>query len=464
MKLPSGLPSPWKIKTVEWMNYLPPEERKKAIVRAGYNTFLLESDEVYIDLLTDSGTSAMSDYQWAGEMYGDEAYAGSRNFRNMAHAIEEVYGFPYVIPTHQGRGAEHLASIIYIKEMKRGSYVLSNMYFTTSRAHAELQGGTWIDVIVSEAHNPESQHPFKGNIDTEKLIKTIEKVTSAEIGFVRIEANCNMAGGQPFSMENLKDVRAITKKYSIPLLMDATRALENAYFIKMREGGCRDKSVRDILKEMMSYADTIVVSSKKDNLVNIGGFLATRNADVLERGRELVVVYEGLHTYGGLAGRDMEAIARGIEEMVRSDLHVESRVLQVERFGGLLRDAGVPIVEPIGGHAVYLDAKRFLPHVPQERYTAQALSCAIYEASGVRSMERGIVSAGRDPKTKKEHKPNLELVRLTVPRRVYSDEHLAYVAKHVIQLYRKRESVRGLRMVYEPEKLRFFQARFEPLN
>lgn len=463
MKLPSGLPSPWKTKTVEWMNYLPLKERKEAMVRAGYNTFLLESDEVFIDLLTDSGTSAMSDYQWAGEMYGDEAYAGSRNFRNMAAAMAEVYGFPYLVPTHQGRGAEHIASMIYIKDLKRGPYVLSNMYFTTSRVHAELQGGTWIDVIVPEAHDPESRGPFKGNIDTEKLAKTIEELTSVEIGFVRIEANCNMAGGQPFSMKNLKEVRAITKKYGIPLLMDATRALENAYFIKMRENGYGDRTVRDILKEMMSYVDTIIVSSKKDNLVNIGGFLATRDSDVLERGRVFVVVYEGLHTYGGLAGRDMEAIARGMEEMVRSDLHIESRVLQVERFGGLLRDAGVPIVEPIGGHAVYLDAKRFLPHIPQEQYTAQALSCAIYKASGVRSMERGIVSAGRDPKTKKEHKPALELVRLTVPRRVYSDEHLAYAAKHIIELYHNRESIRGLRMVYEPEKLRFFQARFEPI-
>lgn len=460
----SHMPPPWKIKMIERINLLSFEERKEAMERAGYNTFLLESDEVFIDLLTDSGTSAMSDWQWSGLMYGDEAYAGSRNFKNFKRAVEHVYGFPYFIPTHQGRGAEHLAALVYIKKLKRGPYVLSNMYFTTSRVHAELQGGTWIDVIVPEAHDPQAELPFKGNIDIEKLTVHIEKITSVEIGFIRIEANCNMAGGQPFSMGNLKEVSAIAKRHRIPLLMDATRALENAYFIKIREDGYRTVSVRDILKEMMSYVDTIIVSSKKDNLVNIGGFLATKDPSVLERGLGVVVIYEGLSTYGGLAGRDMEAIARGIEEMVDGEAHIETRVKQVERFGNILRDASIPIVLPIGGHGVYLDAKRFVPHIPQEQYSAQALAAAIYEVSGVRSMERGIVSAGRDPKTKKEHKPNLELVRLTIPRRVYTDEHLTYAARHIIELYQNRDSIRGLRMVYEPEELRFFLSRFEKVR
>lgn len=454
---------------VRRIHLIPPLERKKAIQEAGYNTFLLRSKDVFIDLLTDSGTSAMSDYQWAGLILGDEAYAGSENFYNLEDAIKEIYGMPYFIPTHQGRGAEHIASIIYLQHFKNGPYVFSNMYFTTSRAHAELQGGIWIDVIIPEAHDPQSEHPFKGNVDTEKLLKQIHEVGHTNAAFVRMEANCNMAGGQPFSMENLKTVRDITKKFGIPLLIDATRALENAYFIKKREKGYSVKPIREILKEMMSYADTIVVSSKKDNLVNIGGFLATRDerfvkgVRTIEKCMEECATYEGLHTYGGLAGRDMEALARGIYEMVQDEKYIEHRIQQVEYFGQLLLEQNVPIALPIGGHAVYLDAKRFFPHIPQTQYTAQALAAAIYEECGVRSMERGIVSAGRDPLTKKEHFPKLELVRLAIPRRVYVDSHLVFAATHIGNLFQKRDVIRGLRMVYEPEKLRFFQARFERL-
>jgi len=460
MKNFENIPPPWKIKMVELVNLIPREARERAMKKAGYNTFLLDSKDVYIDLLTDSGTSAMSDTQWGGLMQGDEAYAGSKNFYNLERAVKNVYGFPYIIPTHQGRGAEHIMARILTCE---GQYVPSNMYFTTSRQHVELEGGIWKDLIVLEAHNPKSTHQFKGNIDTEKLKKFIKKVGPGQIAFVRIETNCNMAGGQPVSMSNMRELRKITARYNIPLVMDATRALENAYFIKIRERGWRNKSVKEILKAMMDLADSITVSSKKDNLVNIGGFIATRNKDVFEEARNLVVIYEGLHTYGGLAGRDMEALARGIEEMVQDDRHVEQRVRQVEYFGNLLHDAGVPIVLPIGGHAVYLDTKRFLQHIPQIQYPAQALAAAIYEESGVRSMERGIVSTGRDPATGEERPPKLELVRLTIPRRVYTNDHLSFAAERIINLYKKRKKIKGLKMTFEPKQLRFFQAKFKRL-
>lgn len=459
MKKVNMIPPPWKIKMVERVNLISKKERERAIKKAGYNTFLLDSCDVFIDLLTDSGTSAMSDYQWGGLMQGDEAYAGSKNFHNLQKAVKNVYGFSYIVPTHQGRGAEHIMARILTK---KGQYVPSNMYFTTSKEHVELEGGIWIDVIVRQAHNPQSRYLFKGNIDIDKLEKFIKKVGPKQIAFVRTEANCNMAGGQPFSMRNLKALRRITQKYKIHFVMDATRALENAYFVKIREQGFKAKSVKQILKQMMALVDSITVSSKKDNLVNIGGFLATKSRSVFEKARNLVVVYEGLHTYGGMAGRDMEALARGIREMVDSDSHVMQRVQQVEYFGNLLYRADVPIVVPIGSHAVYLNAKRFLPHISQKHYPAQALAAAVYVACGVRSMERGIVSAGRDPKTGKEHVPKLELVRLTIPRRVYTNDHLSYAAQGIVDLYKKRKTIKGLKMVYEPKQLRFFQARFLP--
>lgn len=455
-----SMPPPWKIKMVERVNLISRKERARAMAKAGYNTFLLDSKDVYIDLLTDSGTSAMSDWQWGGLMQGDEAYAGSKNFYNLEQAVKEIYGLPYIVPTHQGRGAEHIMARILTCP---GQYVPSNMYFTTSRQHVELEGGLWKDLIITQAHNPKSTHPFKGNIDINRLKKFIKKVGASQIAFVRVEANCNMAGGQPVSMANLRALRKITKKHKIPLIMDATRALENAYFIKTRERGYTKKSVKQILRQMMDLIDGITVSSKKDNLVNIGGFIATRNKKVFNEARNLVVVYEGLHTYGGLAGRDMEALARGIIEMADDDRHVEHRVKQVEYFGSLLHKAGVPIVLPIGGHAVYLDAKRFLPHIPQKHYPAQALAAAIYEECGVRAMERGIVSAGRDPKTGEERIPKLELVRLTIPRRVYTNDHLAYAAQGIINLYKKRRKIKGLKMVFEPKQLRFFQAKFKQI-
>ncbi len=454
------IPPPFKIKVVEPIKITNRATREKAIKKAGYNTFLLHSNDVYIDLLTDSGTNAMSDNQWAGIMLGDEAYAGSKNFYNLEKAVKEIYGYKYVVPTHQGRGAEHLMSRILIK---KGDIIPNNMYFTTRRIHQELAGGIWMDVSIAQAEQPENWHPFKGNIDLKKLEKLIKKHGAKKIPYMSIEANINMAGGQPFSMKNLKALRKLCDKYKIPIMLDGTRLVENAYFIQQREKPYKNKSVKKIVKEICSYTDGTTTSGKKDALVNIGGFLACNDKKLFTEAKSLVVVFEGLHTYGGLAGRDMEAMARGIYEMVDDD-HIAARVNQIEYLGHKLLEAKVPIVVPIGGHAVYLNAKRFLPHIPQNLYPAQALAAALYIVSGVRGMERGAVSVGRDPKTGIERKSKLELVRLTVPRRVYTNLQMNIVAQGVIKLYKMRKKISGLKMVFEPKQLRFFQSRFKPLK
>ncbi len=448
---------PWKIKMVEPIRQLPRPERERAMGEAGYNTFLLRSEDVYIDLLTDSGTSAMSDRQWAGLVLGDEAYAGSRNFYHLVEAIQTYYGYKYIVPTHQGRGAEHLISQALIKP---GDFIPGNMYFTTTRLHQELAGGTFVDVIIDEAHDPTSLHPFKGDIDLDKLQALIDKVGAERIPYISVAGTVNMAGGQPISMSNIKAVKALAEKYGIRVYLDATRIMENAFFIQERESGYQDKTIAEILKEFCSYTDGAWMSAKKDNLVNIGGWLATNEEDVFEKTRNMVVVYEGLHTYGGMSGRDMEALAIGIEEAVQDD-YVRARVGQVRYLGELLVDWGIPIVQPIGGHAIFLDAKRFYPHIPQDEFPAQTLAADIYIDSGVRTMERGIVSAGRDPETGDHRYPKLELVRITIPRRVYTQAHMDVVAESVKAVWDKREQARGLRMVYEPKYLRFFQARFE---
>lgn len=452
---------PYKTKVVELLKMTTREERLKALEAAGYNTFLLKSEDVYIDLLTDSGTSAMSDWMWAGLMLGDEAYAGSRNYYHLEQAVQKVYGYRHVIPTHQGRGAEHILSRILIKA---GDHIPGNMYFTTTRLHVELQGGIFHDVIVDEAHDPRSEFLFKGNIDLNKLDALVKKVGAKRIPYVSMAGCVNMAGGQPFSMANLRDVHSFCRRYGIRLIFDATRNLENAWFIKVREPGYENISVASILREMCSLSDGCTMSSKKDNLVNIGGFLALNDDLLAEQASDLVVVYEGLHTYGGLAGRDMEAMARGIEEMVATDDHIRARVGQVEYLGRLLREGGVPIVVPVGGHAVYLDARAFTPHLDQRQYPAQALAAAIYMNSGVRTMERGIVSAGRDPQTGEHYAPSLELVRLTIPRRVYSQAHMDVTAESILSVYDERQNIKGLEMTYEPKMLRFFRSRFRPLN
>jgi len=450
---------PWKIKMVEPLRMLTPEERRRAASEAGYNTFLLRSEDVYIDLLTDSGTSAMSDRQWAGLMLGDEAYAGSRNFYRLEDAIRKFYGFKHVVPTHQGRGAEHLISKALIEP---GDIIPGNMYFTTTRLHQELAGGTFVDVICAAAHDPTDRSPFKGDVDLDKLEALIRKVGAEKIPYVSLAGTVNMAGGQPVSMANVKALRALTDCHGIRLYLDATRMAENAFFIQEREPGYREKSIAEILKEFCSFTDGCWMSSKKDNLVNIGGWLAVNHEDVFEKARNMVVIYEGLHTYGGMAGRDMEAVAIGIEEMVDED-HIRSRVDQVRYLGTLLLDWGIPIVEPAGGHAIFLDAKRFYPHIPQAQFPAQTLAAELYLDSGIRSMERGNVSAGRDPKTGDHRYPALELTRLTIPRRVYTQAHMDVVAESIKAAFDSRDKTRGLKMVYEPEYLRFFQARFEPL-
>ncbi len=450
---------PWKIKMVEPIRMISREAREKAAAEAGYNTFLLRSEDVYIDLLTDSGTSAMSDRQWAGIMLGDEAYAGSRNFYHLEEAVQTYYGYKYVIPTHQGRGAEHLISQAVIQQ---GDYIPGNMYFTTTRLHQELAGGTFVDVIIDEAHDPTSQHPFKGNVDLDKLQALVDKVGAEKIPYVSLAGTVNMAGGQPVSMANVKALREFCDRHGIRIYLDATRMYENCFFIQEREEGYADKSIAEILKEFCSYTDGAWMSAKKDNLVNIGGWLAVNHADVAEKARNMVVVYEGLHTYGGMSGRDMEALAIGIAEGVQDD-QVAARVRQVRYLGKLLLDWGIPIVEPVGGHAIFLDAKRFYPHIPQDQFPAQTLAAQLYLDSGVRSMERGVVSAGRDPKTGDHRYPALELTRLTIPRRVYTQAHMDVVAESIKAVYDQREQTRGLKMVYEPEYLRFFQARFEML-
>jgi tyrosine phenol-lyase len=456
----NGPPEPFKIKMIEHVGMPDQKRRTEAIKEAGYNTFLLKSEDVYIDLLTDSGTSAMSDVQWSAMMLGDEAYAGARSFYKLEKAIQDVLGYKYIVPTHQGRGAEHL---MYGHLTKPGQIVPRNMYFTTSKAHVELAGGTMVDVIIDDAHNPDNENPFKGDIDFKKLQNLIDEYGPEKIAFVNVEMNVNMAGGQPVSMKNLRELREFCNGYNLKIIFDATRSSENAYFIREREKGYENTPIVDILREMMSYSDGCIYSAKKDCLVNMGGFLATHNKEIFDYTRGMVVLFEGLHTYGGMAGRDMEAVARGLREGAEYE-YLKYRINQVRYLGDLLSKANVPIVKPIGSHAVFVDALKFLPHLPRDQWPAQTLSAATYEDSAVRTMERGAISKGRDKETGENVFPALELVRFTIPRRVYTNTHMEYVAESLARLYEKRDTIPGLKMVFEPEHLRFFQARFEQLT
>jgi tyrosine phenol-lyase len=458
-KIKRSWAEPYKIKMVELLKMTTRKQRETAIKEAGYNTFLLRSEDVYIDLLTDSGTSAMSDQQWAGLMLGDEAYAGSKNFYHLESVVKKRYGYKYVIPTHQGRGAENLISKALIRP---GHIIPGNMYFTTTRLHQELAGGTFVDVIIDEAHDPEFLHPFKGDIDLKKVKELIRKHGAEKIPYICVATTVNMAGGQPISLANLRALRKLTQQHGIRIILDMTRVAENAWFIKEREKGYAGKSVAEIVLEICSLTDGATMSAKKDALVNIGGFLAMNDEKIYEETSNLVVVYEGLHTYGGLAGRDMEAMAIGIEESLQ-DEHMKARIGQVIYLGQKLLDCDVPIVQPIGGHGIFIDAKRFLPHVKQDQYPAQVLAAEIYLDSGVRSMERGVVSAGRDSKTRKNNYPELELVRLTIPRRVYTQAHMDVIAESIENVYSQRKKIKGLSMVYEPKYLRFFQAKFKKI-
>ena len=448
---------PFKIKSVEPVKMISKEERIKAIKEAGYNTFNLKSEDVYIDLLTDSGTNAMSDKQWAGMMIGDEAYAGSRNWLFLEETVKEIFGFKHVVPTHQGRGAENLLSHIAIKP---GQYVAGNMYFTTTRFHQEANGGIFVDIIKDVAHDAAANVPFKGDIDLGKLENLIKEKGPENIAYVCLAVTVNLAGGQPVSMKNMREVHEMCSKHGIKVFYDATRCVENAYYIKEQEEGYADKTIKEIVHEMFSYSDGATMSGKKDGIVNIGGFLAINDDELFGKAKEIVVVYEGMPSYGGMAGRDMQAFAVGLRESLQFE-YIEHRIKQVRYLGDRLKEAGVPIVEPVGGHAVFLDARRFCPHLEQEQFPAQSLAASIYVEGGVRSMERGIVSAGRDNKTGENHKPKLETVRLTIPRRVYTYAHMDVVADTVIHLYKHKEDIKPLKFVYEPAQLRFFTAKFD---
>jgi tyrosine phenol-lyase len=451
---------PYQIHTVERVGVLTRGQREKAIRAAGYNTFLLPSADVTIDLLTDSGTSAMSTDQWSAYEGARPTSATSDEYHHLMAAFREALGYRYNIPTHQGRAAEHILSQIMIQP---GQFVPGNMYFTTTKLHQELAGGVFVDVIVDEAHDPESDFPWKGDIDLAKLRALVDEHGADKVAYVSFEHSVNMAGGQPVSMDNMKAVYAYCAPLGIPVFYDATRCVENAYMIQLKDDRYADTPVADILREMMVYGDGCTVSGKKDFLINIGGLLAFRdNATWARDAEELLRVYEGQVTDGGLAVADLAAITRGLREMV-DDRYIHTRVQQTRFLGRLLKDAGVPIVTPVGTHAVFLDARRFLPHVDQDEYPAQRLAAEIFVETGVRAMERGNVSKGRNPTTGENYRPALELVRLTIPRRVYTNDHMRAVADGVIRVWEKRASIQGLRFVYEPEKLRFFQGRFEPL-
>ncbi|MCE9761296.1 tyrosine phenol-lyase [Citrobacter portucalensis] len=448
---------PFRIKSVETVSMIPRDERLKKMQEAGYNTFLLNSKDIYIDLLTDSGTNAMSDKQWAGMMMGDEAYAGSENFYHLERTVQELFGFKHIVPTHQGRGAENLLSQLAIKP---GQYVAGNMYFTTTRYHQEKNGAVFVDIVRDEAHDAGLNIAFKGDIDLKKLQKLIDEKGAENIAYICLAVTVNLAGGQPVSMANMRAVRELTTAHGIKVFYDATRCVENAYFIKEQEQGFENKSIAEIVHEMFSYADGCTMSGKKDCLVNIGGFLCMNDDEMFSSAKELVVVYEGMPSYGGLAGRDMEAMAIGLREAMQYE-YIEHRVKQVRYLGDKLKAAGVPIVEPVGGHAVFLDARRFCEHLTQDEFPAQSLAASIYVETGVRSMERGIISAGRNNVTGEHHRPKLETVRLTIPRRVYTYAHMDVVADGIIKLYQHKEDIRGLKFIYEPKQLRFFTARFD---
>jgi tyrosine phenol-lyase len=452
---------PYLIHTVEPIGTLSREERVKAVRAAGYNTFLLRSADVAIDLLTDSGTSAMSTDQWAAYDAARASAANSEEFKRFLHVLQDVLGYKHVLPTHQGRAAEHILSQIMID---KGQFVPGNMYFTTTKLHQEMAGGVFVDVIVDEAHDPQSTFPWKGNIDLGKLEKLVKDHGAEAIAYVSFEHSVNMAGGQPVSMDNMKEVYAFCSSRKIPVMYDATRVVENAYMIQQRDPRYRTTRIRDILREMMLYGDGCTVSGKKDFLINIGGVLAFRdNQELANRAQELLRVYEGNVTDGGLATADLAVIARGVEEML-DDRYIRSRVRQTQMLGSLLVEAGVPIVTPPGSHAIFLDAKRFLPHIDQDEYPSQRLAAELYVETGVRAMERGNVSKGRNPETGDNYRPALELVRLTISRRVYTNDHMRAVAAGIIALYQRRDEIKGLRFVYEPSRLRFFQGRFEPIN
>lgn len=452
---------PFRIKMVEPIRLLSREERERKIVAAGYNPFSLRSEDVFIDFLTDSGTGAMSDRQWAGLMMGDESYAGSRSYYHLEESVHHVFAHRFAIPTHQGRGAEQVLFPLLITSPRQ--LVIGNIHFDTTQAHIDLAGGRGLNLVISEAYDTAVDHPFKGDIDLQRLQKVLQSTPREEIAFILLTITCNSAGGQPVSMANIKETSRLAQEFSIPLFFDAARFAENAYFIKKREVGYENASIHEIVREMFSYVDGFTMSAKKDGLVNMGGLIGIREDEELAaqvRGR--VVPYEGFPTYGGLTGRDMEALAIGLQEVLDHD-YLEHRIGQVALLGQLLEEGGVPIQKPIGGHAVFVDAKKFVPHIPAEQFPAHVLAVELYTESGVRGVEVGSLMMGRDPDTKAQLISPYEFLRLTIPRRVYTDNHMRHVAEGLIEIYKRRDQLRGFEFTYEPEILRHFTAKFRPL-
>jgi tryptophanase len=449
---------PFKIKMVEPIALTTPQEREEILRRAHFNVFQIPAEQVIIDLLTDSGTSAMSAEQWAGMLRGDEAYAGARSWFRFERVVRELTGIPHILPTHQGRASER---ILFELVGGRGKVIPSNNHFDTTRANIEHSGAEAVDLVIDEGTQPRTRHPFKGNLDPRKLEELIARVGARHIPLCMVTVTNNSGGGQPVSMANLHEVREICHRHAIPLFLDACRFAENAYLIKRRERGWDSASPRAIARAMFDLADGATISAKKDGLVNIGGVLLMRDDQLAERANNLLILTEGFVTYGGLAGRDLEAMAQGFTEVLDED-YLHYRVRSVEYLGEHLLEAGVHIVEPPGGHAIYIDAAAFCPHIPQSQFPGQALVCALYRHAGIRAVEIGSVMFGRvDPDTGEVSYPPMELVRLAVPRRVYTQSHIDYVVEAVVEVFERRNTIRGLRIVEEPRALRHFTAKFE---